>query len=457
MLKVVNLTKKYVSKEGTTFALDNVNLEFNKNEFVFVVGKSGSGKSTLLNILGSLDKATSGEVLLNEDSLSSFDKNTTNIYRQNIAFIFQDFALIDNLNVKDNIKLARSDVSDEDIKNALERVELPNFENRKIGTLSAGQKQRVAIARGIVKNPRIVLCDEPTGNLDFLTSQSIIKCLKNLTKDSLVLFVSHNLDDAYTYANRIIELDNGYVSKDIEINEGLEDKPYVVEDKSLYLTTIKSLDEQEINKINEDIKSGAINKIYPKQNLFKEHENKDDNEVLINKEYKKIKFKDLFSFSNKVLRKQFLKTTLFALISALVLTVFSIAFSFITFNQQQYTQRSLDKLDEASLVYKQETKDTSNIDEYNRIMPLSPYFDEQVEGEKFVNYFPVVNVDIPKTATAVSVNPTSNSYPLEKTCIAKERNLSFNNSNGTVIITEEAFSKYLNAGRPFEIVEAAEE
>ena len=457
MLKVVNLTKKYVSKEGTTFALDNVNLEFNKNEFVFVVGKSGSGKSTLLNILGSLDKATSGEVLLNEDSLSSFDQNKTNIYRQNIAFIFQDFALIDNLNVKDNIKLARSDVTDEDIKSALERVELPNFENRKIGTLSAGQKQRVAIARGIVKNPKIILCDEPTGNLDFLTSQSIIKCLKSLTKDSLVLFVSHNLDDAYTYANRIIELDNGRVARDIEVNEGLEDKPYIIEDNSLYLTTIKSLDEEEINKINEDIKSGSINKIYPKQNLFKEHQNKENSEVLIDKEYKKIKFKDLFSFSNKVLRKQFLKTSLFALISALVLTVFSISFSFITFNQQQYTQRSLDKLDEASLVYKQETKDTSNIDEYNRIMPLSPNFYEQVEGEKFVDYFPVVNADIPKIAPSISVTPNHNAYPLEKTCIAKERKLSFNNSSGTVIITEEAFSKYLNAGRPFEIIETAEE
>ena len=457
MLKILNLTKKYVSKEGTTFALDNVNLEFNKNEFVFVVGKSGSGKSTLLNILGSLDKATSGEVYLNDASLNSFDQNKINSYRQNIAFIFQDFALIDNLNVKDNIKLARSDVSDEDIKSALEKVELPGFEKRKIGTLSAGQKQRVAIARGIVKNPRIILCDEPTGNLDFLTSQSIIKCLKSLTKDSLVLFVSHNLDDAYTYANRIIELDNGRVARDIEVNGGLEDKPYIIEDNSLYLTTIKSLNEEEINKINEDIKSGSINKIYPKQNLFKEHENKEDASIDIGESYKKINFKDLFSFSNKVLRKQFLKTSLFALIGALVLTVFSIAFSFITFNQQQYTQRSLDKLDEASLVYKQETKDTTNIDEYNRIMPLSPNFYNEIQGEKFVDYFPVVNADIPKTATSISVTPTANTFPLEKTCIAKERKLSFNNSSGTVIITEEAFSKYLNAGRPFEIIETAEE
>ena len=457
MLKILNLTKKYVSKEGTTFALDSVNLEFNKNEFVFVVGKSGSGKSTLLNILGSLDKATSGEVYLNDASLNSFDQNKINSYRQNIAFIFQDFALIDNLNVKDNIKLARSDVSDEDIKSALEKVELPGFEKRKIGTLSAGQKQRVAIARGIVKNPRIILCDEPTGNLDFLTSQSIIKCLKSLTKDSLVLFVSHNLDDAYTYANRIIELDNGRVARDIEVNKGLEDKPYIVEDKSLYLTTIKSLNEEEINKINEDIKSGSINKIYPKQNLFKEHERKEDVSIDIGESYKKIKFKDLFSFSNKVLRKQFLKTSLFALIGALVLTVFSISFSFITFNQQQYTQRSLDKLDEASLVYKQETKDTTNIDEYNRIMPLSPNFYNEIQGEKFVDYFPVVNADIPKTATSISVTPTSNTFPLEKTCIAKERKLSFNNSSGTVIITEEAFSKHLNAGRPFEIIETAEE
>ena len=457
MLKVTNLTKKYVSKEGTTFALDNVNLEFNKNEFVFVVGKSGSGKSTLLNILGSLDKATSGEVLINDESLNSFNKTKTNIYRQNIAFIFQDFALIDNLNVKDNIKLARSDVTDEDIKAALQRVELSNFENRKIGTLSAGQKQRVAIARGIVKNPRIILCDEPTGNLDFLTSQSIIKCLKNLTKDSLVLFVSHNLDDAYTYANRIIELDNGHVSKDIEINEGLEDKPYVVEDNSLYLTTIKSLDEQEINKINDDINSGKINKIYPKQNLFKEHENKEANDINIGDKYKKIKSKDLFSFSNKVLRKQFVKTSLFALISALVLSVFSIAFSFITFDPQDYTKRSLDKNDETHLSFKQDAKDTQNIDEYNRILPLSPNFYEQVEGEKYVDYFPTINIPIPGVSNVVSVGPYANTYPADSTCILKGRQLCFNNSCGVMVIPEQQFSTYLNGGRPFEIIEEAEE
>ena len=457
MLKIRGLTKKYESKQGITFALDNVSLEFNKNEFVFIVGKSGSGKSTLLNILGSLDKPTSGEILLNDEELNHFDSNKINTYRQNIAFIFQDFALIDNLNVKDNIKLARNDISDEDIKNALAKVELPGFESRKIQTLSAGQKQRVAIARGIVKHPKIILCDEPTGNLDFLTSQSIIKCLKTLTNDSLVLFVSHNLDDAYTYANRIIELDNGKISRDIEISNDLENKPYVIENESLYLTTIKSLSEQEIDHINQDIKAGKINKIHPKKELFKEHDSKEAIVTDIDNKYKRIKFKDLLSFSNKVLRKQFIKTSLFALVAALVLSVFSIAYGFISFNPKSYTKRSLDVLDENALIYKQEAKDTSNIDEYNRVMPLTPYFDERVEGVKFVDYFPVVNIEIPAITPTISVGPTHNTFPTDRLCIIKERKLSFNNSCGTVVMTEDAFSKYLNGGEPFEIVETASE
>ena len=457
MLQVHNLTKRYESKDGVTFALDSVNLEFNKNEFVFVVGKSGSGKSTLLNILGSLDKPTSGEVFLNNESFHDFNHDQINIYRQNIAFIFQDFALIDNLNVRDNIKLARSDVTDEDIKLALEKVELPGFEDRKIQTLSAGQKQRVAIARGIVKNPRIILCDEPTGNLDFVTSQAIIKCLKSLANDALVLFVSHNLDDAYTYANRIIELDNGKVIRDIQVSSELENRAYVIENNNLYLTTIKSLDDQEIAEINREIRTGQIKKIYPKRNLFKDHHIEESVDADIGRTYKKIKVKDLFAYSNKVLRKQFIKTSLFAVVAALVLSVFSIAFGFMSFSPQLYTKRSLDVVNESALVYKQETKDTSNIDEYNRIMPLSPYFDEQVNGEKYVDYFPVVNVEIPSTSNTVTVGPAHNNFPVEKTCIAKERKLSFNTSSGVVIMTEEAFSKNLNAGRPFEIIEQAEE
>ncbi len=457
MLQVHNLTKRYESKDGVTFALDSVNLEFNKNEFVFVVGKSGSGKSTLLNILGSLDKPTSGEVFLNNESLHDFDNNQTNIYRQNIAFIFQDFALIDNLNVRDNIKLARSDVIDEDIKLALEKVELPGFEDRKIQTLSAGQKQRVAIARGIVKNPKIILCDEPTGNLDFATSQAIIKCLKTLANDTLVLFVSHNLDDAYTYANRIIELDNGKVIRDIQVASELGNKAYVIENNSLYLTTIKSLDDQEIDEINREIKTGQIKKIHPKKELFKDHQIEEDKDIEIGKTYKKIKTKDLFSFSNKVLEKQFVKTSLFALIGALVLSVFSIAFSFVTFNSQSYTSRSLNASKENNIRYVQFTKDTSNVDENGRCLPLSPYFDEQVIGEKYVDYCPIVDIEVPGTANSITAGPYRNTNPIDKTCIFKDRKVCFNTSSGAVIITEESFSKNLNGGRPFKIIEQAEE
>ena len=264
---LVKLYKKNRTNKQDVYALNKVDLSFAKNELVFIVGKSGSGKSTLLNIIGSLDKPTSGEVYFYNKPYSKMKGKDIDALRQNIAFIFQDFALIEEFNVFDNIKMARSDVSDNEVLEALEKVELSGFENRKINTLSAGQKQRVSIARAIVKKPKVILCDEPTGNLDFITSQAILKCLKNISKDVLVLLVSHNLDDAYTYGSRIIELANGILVKDIKIDEAYN-KSYVIKDDSLYLTTIKSISNDELSDINKKIESNNIKFLKPKTALF---------------------------------------------------------------------------------------------------------------------------------------------------------------------------------------------
>ncbi|MBR2372048.1 MAG: ABC transporter ATP-binding protein, partial [Clostridia bacterium] len=201
MIKVTNLTKIYKSKGSFDCkALDDVSFVLGDKGFVFVIGKSGSGKSTLLNMLGALDNVTSGDVIVDGNSLSSLKNSQFDDYRNNnIGFIFQDFHLIDTLTVRRNVELSldlqnRTDKGEVD--DALKKVGLNGYADRYPRELSGGQKQRVAIARAIVKNPKVVLADEPTGNLDTKTSKQIISLLKELSKEILIVVVSHNLADA---------------------------------------------------------------------------------------------------------------------------------------------------------------------------------------------------------------------------------------------------------------------
>ena len=218
MIEIKNLTKIYrTNKYDEVVALNDINLTLPNNGLVFVLGKSGSGKSTLLNVLGMLDEITSGDILFDGVSISKLKED---LYRNEyVGFIFQDYSLIENLTVKENIELSLLLKGEEDngrVSEVLKLIDLEGFENRKISTLSAGQKQRVAIARGYIKKPKILLCDEPTGNLDSVTSSQILDLLKTLSKDTLVVVVSHNRDDATEYADRVIEIKDGKIFKDTE-------------------------------------------------------------------------------------------------------------------------------------------------------------------------------------------------------------------------------------------------
>ena len=262
MIEIKELTKIFKSKKGDNVkALDNVSFSLPNKGFIFVTGKSGSGKTTLLSLIGGLDKFNSGEIVVNGVSLSKLKGRKFDYYRnETIGFIFQDYQLFEELTVYENIKLALDFKHDQDvnkIKGTLKDVGLEGYENRYPRELSGGEKQRVAIARVLVKNVSIILADEPTGNLDFETTNSILEILKNISKDCLVLIVSHNIYDAYRYGDYILELQEGRLLGTYKRNE--EIKPSIeIKDGILRLPLHKKILESEkeniINNPNYKIK-----------------------------------------------------------------------------------------------------------------------------------------------------------------------------------------------------------
>lgn len=232
MLKLENITKIYEGKNFKQIALNDVTLAFRNNEFVSILGPSGSGKTTLLNIIGGLDKYTYGNLIIDGVSTRKYKERDWNNYRSNkVGFIFQSYNLINHQTVLSNVLLSLNIAGKpkkESIKLAkkvLKDVGLENYIKKKPKELSGGQMQRVAIARALVTNPDIILCDEPTGALDSQTSIQIMELLKEISKEKLVIMVTHNVTLANKYSDRVIALNDGVITYDTS--------PYKVENYSL--------------------------------------------------------------------------------------------------------------------------------------------------------------------------------------------------------------------------------
>lgn len=230
MLETIDLCKVYKPKKGVPVtALNRISLRFPEKGMVFLLGKSGSGKSTLLNLLGGLDKYDSGEIIIKGVSSKDFKQQYFDSYRNTyVGFIFQEYNILDEFSVGANIALAIElqgrKATDAEINEILKEVDLEGYGNRKPNELSGGQKQRVAIARALVKNPEIIMADEPTGALDSNTGRQIFDTLKKLSRDKLVIIVSHDREFSEQYADRIIELSDGNVISDVELDrEGVAD------------------------------------------------------------------------------------------------------------------------------------------------------------------------------------------------------------------------------------------
>lgn len=238
MLELTNITKDYVSGDTTVKALKGVSIKFRKNEFVSILGQSGCGKTTLLNIIGGLDRYTDGDLSIDDISTKKYKDKDWDTYRNNrIGFVFQSYNLIPHQTVLSNVELALtlSGVSKSERRKrameVLEKVGLGDQIHKKPNQMSGGQMQRVAIARALVNNPDILLADEPTGALDSATSIQIMNILKDISKDKLIIMVTHNPELADKYSSRIIRLLDGKVVDDTNPYNGEESEDDKATDK----------------------------------------------------------------------------------------------------------------------------------------------------------------------------------------------------------------------------------
>ena len=220
-IQVKNSFKRYQVGETEIIANHDVNFEIEKGEFVIILGASGAGKSTVLNILGGMDTNDEGEVWIDGVNISNFDETQLTYYRRDdVGFVFQFYNLVPNLTAKENVELAAEIVKDAwDAEEALEAVGLGHRLHNFPAQLSGGEKQRVSIARAIAKKPKILLCDEPTGALDYQTGKQVLKILQEMSRDygATVIIVTHNTALA-PLANRVIHMHDARV-KSIVLNE----------------------------------------------------------------------------------------------------------------------------------------------------------------------------------------------------------------------------------------------
>ena len=361
MIIVKNLTKVYKSKKAKIcVALNNVSFSLPSKGLVFVVGKSGSGKSTMLNLLGGLDSLTSGEINVFGNQLNEYSESELYSFRSNtVGFVFQDFHLLDDLTVADNVRLSLKLMAEDDddrVEKALESVELLEYKDRYPRELSGGQQQRVAIARALVKNPDVIFADEPTGNLDSNTTEQIIKLIKEISKEKLVVVVSHNLFDAYEYADRIIELSEGRIINDLVINEKYENA-VEVKDNKVIIPMLKRFKQDELDSLLSICKRDEILKIEQSNNKFKQKEQKEEplQTKVPQKKTKGLSFFNSVKFSAMFGKRRIIGFLLSAIFASILICVLSLAQSIANFDAKSM---AMDSMTESSVYAVRKDLDT---------------------------------------------------------------------------------------------------
>lgn len=349
MLQLQNVTKTYKTKAGTVNALDGVSITFPATGLVFITGKSGCGKTTLLNVIGGLDGIDGGEILIQEKKFSTFSPTEYDSYRNTfIGFIFQEYNLLPEFTVEKNIKIAMElqgrKADEAEFEKLLQDVEITELKHRTPAELSGGQRQRVAIARALVKEPRIIMADEPTGALDSGTGIQVLDTLKKLSKDKLVIVVSHDREFAEKYADRIIQLVDGKVAQDITFKETAIERNVSEQETTLVVRDGADLSDSEKDVVAKAIKERK--KIEIVENLsYRDKEPTGEIEHTVDKpvslKKSKMKLKSAAFLGVKSLAVKPFRLILTILISSIAFAVFALFDTIANFNTTNVLKHTL--------------------------------------------------------------------------------------------------------------------
>ena len=379
MIKIENLTKIYkINRKKHCLALSDVSFTLPDKGLIFIIGKSGSGKSTLLNLIGGLDKPTAGTIFADKHEVTKMSSKNLTKYRSSyVGFIFQDYHVIDKLTVEENVTLTldtkNNDYSSK-VDNILERLEISDLKDRFPKELSGGQKQRVAIARALVKDSEVILCDEPSGNLDKNTTKALLETLKEISNEKLVVVVSHSIRDAEVYGDRIIELSDGQIVRDRRRTNNYNND-FRIEDNKVYLPHYRDLDQKELDLLNEEIDHNNELEFVQVNNKFIETKEvvTTERDVLI------IQEKITPKTSRKFLKIFFTKKLVMGIncfLAALILVCFAVFQSFLAFDGNKALSNSLNN---------------NNIS----TLPLNKYVsDDTGSSAKIGSFLPVTDEDI---------------------------------------------------------------
>lgn len=371
MIKIDKVSRVY-DGETPVRALDEVDFTLPEKGMVFVVGKSGSGKSTLLNVLAGFDKPTAGSILFNNKKISDLSNKELDYYRNStIGFVFQDYCLIESFTAYQNIRMSfdykNEKSSRKEIDEILDSVGMKGYGKRYPKQLSAGQKQRIAIARCLAKNPKVILADEPTGNLDSKTTVQILELLKEISKERLIVVVSHNKNDAYKYGDRIIEMSNGKIVSYKYRNENFVNE-YISGDDEIILPAKGRLSNEQLEEVNSRIKSskGTL-KLKRGLDEFLDYESKDIPSTDYINEKTKMGFLNLLKYSWMFFKNHILSFMLVVLIVVCLIVTLSLSIQFSNYNGELQYKEIIEENDFDSMVIRNLTPaevETGEIDDF---------------------------------------------------------------------------------------------
>lgn len=386
MIEIKNLTKIYDKSKEPVKALNNISLVLPDKGFVFVLGKSGSGKSTFLNMLGGLDNVTKGDILLNGMSIVDVKNSNLDKYRNDyVGIIYQNFNLFPNETVRDNILtsaiISSKKIDDDRVSELCEELDLSDKENVLVKNLSGGQKQRVAIARALIKDPELILADEPTGNLDSKTTKVIFNTLKKISKEKLIVVISHDTISAEKYADRIIYLSDGKVVDDVVKNPECKE----VLPNSMELPTDREYTEDEVKSINKSLKKHNLQAVKKVEKFIRTNE-----EIVSTKEspsFKKSKgtFNLALNVSNRFLKSTIGSFAITLIILTFIIGILSLSQTFAQFDGKGAVAEIAKECDSKAFIINKAYSYYDDVDNLNKEY-LIRINDEDIEKFKDAGY-----------------------------------------------------------------------